>query len=346
MRLDLKEKNFIVTNFKIFGSYTRFARAYRKEFKKKKVPCYRTYNSIIKKFNLTGSVHELPRSGPPKTVVTDEIVEEVRDLLENSPGMSIRRTANATGISVGSAHKIARSILNLYPYRIQLVHQLKQADYARRKKFCEWFRDNPLVEQFFTASDEAYFHIYGNVNNYNFRIWSQNNPNFVVEKQLKPAKCLVWCAISKNKIIGPYFFESEVNSDNYLQMLQQFYLPEHRRQKQHSQYYFQQDGAPAHRAKFVQEWVRFRNGTATFGDKFLKSDKWPPRSPDLNPCDFFLWGYLKNKVYKKKYESIEELKEEIKKEIKKISKITLSSVFEDLKKRCLLCIQKEGGHFE
>ncbi|GBL93529.1 hypothetical protein AVEN_59716-1 [Araneus ventricosus] len=24
---------------------------------------------------------------------------------------------------------------------------------------------------------------------------------------------------------------------------------------------------------------------------------WPPRLPDLTPCDFFLWGYVKEKVY-------------------------------------------------
>jgi hypothetical protein len=24
---------------------------------------------------------------------------------------------------------------------------------------------------------------------------------------------------------------------------------------------------------------------------------WPPRSPDLTPCDFFLWGYVKDTVY-------------------------------------------------
>ena len=25
----------------------------------------------------------------------------------------------------------------------------------------------------------------------------------------------------------------------------------------------------------------------------IRGQEWPPRSPDLNPCDFFLWGYLK-----------------------------------------------------
>ncbi|GBN65801.1 hypothetical protein AVEN_85675-1, partial [Araneus ventricosus] len=24
---------------------------------------------------------------------------------------------------------------------------------------------------------------------------------------------------------------------------------------------------------------------------------WPSRSPDLNPCDFWLWGYLKDVVF-------------------------------------------------
>ena len=40
---------------------------------------------------------------------------------------------------------------------------------------------------------------------------------------------------------------------------------------------------------------------------------WPPRSPDLTPCDFFLWGFIKSKVYSEQSATIEELKEKIKK---------------------------------
>ena len=29
----------------------------------------------------------------------------------------------------------------------------------------------------------------------------------------------------------------------------------------------------------------------------LGFNNWPPRSPDSTPCDFFLWGYVKDKVY-------------------------------------------------
>jgi hypothetical protein len=38
--------------------------------------------------------------------------------------------------------------------------------------------------------------------------------------------------------------------------------------------------------------------------------KVPPRSPDLNPCDF-LWGHLKQLVYSQSINSVEELTEQV-----------------------------------
>ena len=124
-------------------------------------------------------------------------------------------------------------------------------------------------------------------------------------------------------------------------MLKQYFLPDHKKQKLYRSYYFQQNGAPRPRAKPVQAWLE-----QEFGNKFVKKDMWPPRLPDLNPCDIFLWGYLKDKVYAKKLESIEQLKEKIKNEISKISKITLFAVFENMKKRCRTVLDCEGKHFE
>ena len=38
---------------------------------------------------------------------------------------------------------------------------------------------------------------------------------------------------------------------------------------------------------------------------------WPPRSPDVTPLDFFLWGYVKTKVFTEEIADIEELKTRI-----------------------------------
>ena len=34
---------------------------------------------------------------------------------------------------------------------------------------------------------------------------------------------------------------------------------------------------------------------------------WPARSPDLTPCDFFLWGYVKEEVYKTNPQTLDQL---------------------------------------
>ena len=72
-----------------------------------------------------------------------------------------------------------------------------------------------------------------------------------------------------------------------------------------------QDGAPAHTSRMAMDWLE---------DRFLgrlisnKSDfMWPPQSPDLNPLDFFLWGYMMEEIHRAEPGSTVELKRLIRK---------------------------------
>ena len=56
---------------------------------------------------------------------------------------------------------------------------------------------------------------------------------------------------------------------------------------------------------------------------------WPPRSPDLTPPDFFLWGYLKSRVYVNKPRTVEELKDNIREEIAAIPAEMLAKTMEN-----------------
>ena len=50
---------------------------------------------------------------------------------------------------------------------------------------------------------------------------------------------------------------------------------------------------------------------ATFANRWIGRDgptPWPPRSPDITPVDFFLWGYVKNKVFSTPVPDITNLK--------------------------------------
>jgi hypothetical protein len=115
------------------------------------------------------------------------------------------------------------------------------------------------------------------------------------------------------------FFEEDetsltVNSARYVEMLNNFLLPElHRRRVNMRQMWFQQYGATAHTERATMHVVRGmfpQHVISRFGDIL-----WPPRSPDLSICDYFLWGYLKAKVYNNKPHNMQELKNSIRQEI-------------------------------
>jgi hypothetical protein len=61
------------------------------------------------------------------------------------------------------------------------------------------------------------------------------------------------------------------------------------------------DGARPHTANVVLDFLHdmfdSRVISNQFPDRFACGQNWPPNSPDLNPCDNFLWGFLKEKVF-------------------------------------------------
>ena len=70
--------------------------------------------------------------------------------------------------------------------------------------------------------------------------------------------------------------------------------------------WFQQDEATSHTSRCSIGILK-----EMFPNHFisLRGDiGWPARSPDLNPAIFFLWGYLKSKVFSYRPRSLEELK--------------------------------------
>jgi len=71
---------------------------------------------------------------------------------------------------------------------------------------------------------------------------------------------------------------------------------------------------------------------------------WSPTSPDLSSCDFFLWGYLKGRVYTHKPRNLNQLKDAIRQEVLKIDQQLLVRAMDDFKRRIENCIQEDGRH--
>jgi len=79
-------------------------------------------------------------------------------------------------------------------------------------------------------------------------------------------------------------------------MLENWLMPQ--MNEDSNDYIFQQDGSPAHH-KDVRGYLN-RNLPQRWIGRTGKDDalmRWPPRSPDLTPCDFFFWGFVKDTVF-------------------------------------------------
>lgn len=334
-------------------SYIVARRKFRVKFNLRSIrqcPSTQLLKQWLKRFQETGSTLPKKRRGRSRTVRTVQAIEEVNQSVEQNAELSTRRRSAAMGISRSSLQRILHD-LKLHPYKIQLVQQLKPDDHTKRERFSSIMLERFSNFRNILFSDEAHFHLSGFVNKQNCRYWSAEQPSRKHQKPLHCQKVTVWAAVSARGLIGPYFFENSsgqaltVNTERYVKMLKDFLRPTLAGlQEYNSLTWFQQDGATCHTSNASMEVVK-----EMFPGKVISKRgdiEWPPRSPDLSPPDFFLWGYLKNKVYSNKPETITALKENIRTEMAAISTATCQRVFENFKHRLEECSRREGAHLD
>ncbi|GFW22132.1 transposable element Tc3 transposase [Trichonephila clavipes] len=91
--------------------------------------------------------------------------------------------------------------------------------------------------------------------------------------------------------------------------------------------WFQQDGATCHTVRATIDLLK-----DTFGDRLISRFgpvNWPPRSCDLTPLDYFLWGYVKSLVYADKPQTLDHLEDNIRRVIADIRPQMLEKVIEN-----------------
>ncbi|GFW73995.1 uncharacterized protein TNCV_545191 [Trichonephila clavipes] len=166
----------------------------------------------------------------------------------------------------------------------------------------------------------------------NCRIWSEANPQVYVEAPLHPEKLTVWCALWAGGIIGPYFFKNDerhnitVNGDRYRAMITNVFIPELNNHDV-QELWFQKDGATCHTARATIDLLK-----DMFGDRLISRFGpmiWPPRSCDLTPLDYFLWGYVKSLVNAVKSQTLDHLEDNIRRVIADIRPQMLEKVIEN-----------------
>ena len=127
-----------------------------------------------------------------------------------------------------------------------------------------------------------------------------------------------------------------VNKEYYVEVLREF-SKRFRRKKpalfKSGLWYFHQDNAPVHNSILVTDYLTKIS---------IKTVPYRPYSPDLAPCDFWLFPKLRGCSY----ETIEEMKEAVTKVIDTLTEEDFHGGFQKLLERCKKCIAVGGDYFE
>lgn len=306
---------------------------------------------LVKKFQNTFSVKNIKRNSRLATEAKQ--IDSMAHIILN-PQTSIRQVAAVSGISKSMVHRILR-FHKFHPFKIHVHQELSEDDFDRRIEFSELMSEmlinRPEQLHNICFSDEATFSLQGDVNKHNCRYWSIENPRILREGHTqRPQKLNVWAGILGNNIVGPLFIDGNLNGDKYLDMLENNIDPaitdtiENNEGFNENIVIFQQDGAPPHHALPVRQFLN-----RVFPNRWIGRRgyvEWPARSPDLTPLDFFLWGYIKNKVYITQPDTLQILRERINAACREITPDMLQNVRNEFTNRLYYCLAEDGRHFE
>ncbi|GFT11903.1 uncharacterized protein NPIL_425361 [Nephila pilipes] len=233
-------------------------------------------------------------------------------MFQRSPRKSLWQASREVGISKSSVNRIMKRC-QWRSYIPRLVHALNDDDPDRRVQ-------------------------------HNCTYWGPENPHVMVDPHVNLPGITVWCGLSSRGLIGPFFFDATVTGTIYLNLLQQSIIPSIREDFKQEEFFFQQDGALPHYHRDVRSFLDGILPNRWIGRRGIV--EYPPRSPDLTPLDFFLWGYLKDKVYAQKPATVVQLRATIEHECTNIPREWFHHVCYSIASRCQQCLEQNGHQFE
>ena len=221
------------------------------------------------------------------------------------------QTCSAHGIAqcldmpASTMHEIIHSILHCCPYKIThyITHtKLLPTDLIRREAFALEFLTRMEVDNEWPWNilwtNEAHFHLHGFFNTQNCRICAKGKPFATASVAMHSPKVTVWYRFAASCMVGPLFFFFEeigpvgpvtcaVNGKRYARLLRSQVIPTFQQRVCLDKTIFLRDGAPPHITKPVMQLRKRHFRNVRLISRHCPT-AWFPRSPDFNPCNFWL----------------------------------------------------------
>ncbi|GBP85450.1 Histone-lysine N-methyltransferase SETMAR [Eumeta japonica] len=242
------------------------------------------------------STSDAERSGRPKEVITPEIVDKIHEMILNDRRMKVRELTHAVGISTEWVHHILHKYLGMRKLSARWVPRLLTLDRKRNrvttsKECLAMFSRNPdkFLRRFVTM-DETWIH-------HNTPETKEQSKQWVSRGERVPKKAKQ--SLSANKVMATVFWDARgvihidylekgktITGEYYSKLLDRFDvdLKQKRPHLAKKKVLFHQDNARVH-TRLVT--------TAKIDELRYELLPHPAYSPDLVPCDYYLFPNLK-----------------------------------------------------
>lgn len=346
--------DMLLTLGECHGSARAAERRYQEKFPARHVPNYKTFlcteRRLRERGTLKGSNFERGRRRTVRNVLNEE---NILNSVEANPRLSTRRLAMQHNMSHVSVWNVLRE-QQFHPYHYRQAQDILPQDRPLRRQFSQLLLERQAEDPMFLSniifSDEATFTRSGVFNMRNEHVWAENNPHAKkVTHYQHSFKLNVWAATLGNNLLGYHILPGNLTGDMYRQFLSnRFYefledIPLIRR----GSLWYMHDGAPPHFNLQCRQWLNEHFPNRWIGRGHDAAINWPPRSPDLNPMDFNVWGQMKQKVYSEAVDNEQQLRQRIE---NAFDQLTIEHKFNrnlfSLENRLHACNRANGGHFE
>lgn len=289
------------------------------------------------------------RSGRPSNTEKGKYDSKILELIETEPRAPVFQIAKIMGSSMTKARKYVKEILGYKKLSCKWVpHQLNEKQKKTRVNFCEYFLRNygDLQKKStynIVTGDETWISTYDPHVGPQSKVWTlQNNkPLSVCRKSLVNKKVLSSVFFSRTGIETISFLEGKEKAtakwykNSCLTPLVDTWRNKHPKSgTKNLKINF--DNAPIHKSLTIASYIN---------QEKLKLLDHPPYSPDLAPCDFWLFPMIKQRLKGKKYDNILSLKSDFENALKNLGKKDFDKCFNEWIKRCKGVIENNGDYY-
>ncbi len=305
--------------------------------------------------DINSSLQDKKRSGRPRSVRTAAKIQSVQEYLQVNGRKTISDVAAKVNVSRSTAHKIMKKDLKLSKLCPKFVPRIltEEQNHARvtmsEQNLRRCLEETDFLARIITG-DESWVSVFEMELKKNSLVWMRGG-----RQVIRPQKALRNRSVKK-VMITVFFYcrgvilaefkdpKDKICQETYCETLKVLRDKIRRKRPElwrggrgNSRYLIHHDNAPPHTSVLT---------LAFLGEHDMEMVAHPPYSPDLAPCDFFLFPRLKEVLRGHRFPSVAAMKQGVLSALKKIDKDEFRKAIDNMAVRWIKCVELKGDYFE